>query len=222
MMEEIEISLFPIPGSVSLPFSRVPLHIFEPRYRKMIQDSVANQRRVGIAHTQKLISPSKVRADADLHENLKSNQETYDPYPIFSAGFAEIIEMLPDGRMIVEITMDQRFEVVREIQQLPYKIAVCKSYVDREDTIEPGVQSLSALRESLDRIFIQIAKGQSAEMHELLESEAWTSKSIHEYSFAIYSLVLFDAETAQNVLELQSIRERIEFMKDSLEKNILQ
>lgn len=36
-----QIPVFPLPGLVLLPGQRLPLHIFEPRYREMIRDSLA-------------------------------------------------------------------------------------------------------------------------------------------------------------------------------------
>ncbi len=43
----IRIPLFPL-NMVVLPFEEVPLHIFEPRYKKMIQDSIENNTPFGI------------------------------------------------------------------------------------------------------------------------------------------------------------------------------
>ena len=43
----IKIPLFPL-NIVVLPFEEVPLHIFEPRYKKMIKESVENDTPVGI------------------------------------------------------------------------------------------------------------------------------------------------------------------------------
>ena len=41
------IPLFPL-NMVVLPFEQVPLHIFEPRYKKMIDDSLKNNTPFGI------------------------------------------------------------------------------------------------------------------------------------------------------------------------------
>ena len=43
----IKIPLFPL-NIVVLPFEEVPLHIFEPRYKKMIKDSIENNTPFGI------------------------------------------------------------------------------------------------------------------------------------------------------------------------------
>ena len=35
-----EVALFPIPDLVAFPGTVIPLHVFEPRYRKMVHDCV--------------------------------------------------------------------------------------------------------------------------------------------------------------------------------------
>ena len=30
--------IFPLPGAVLLPYALIPLHVFEPRYRKLVRD----------------------------------------------------------------------------------------------------------------------------------------------------------------------------------------
>ena len=44
----IRLSLFPLPGTVLYPGLQLPLHIFEPRYRALISDALA-QARAGLA-----------------------------------------------------------------------------------------------------------------------------------------------------------------------------
>ena len=41
--------LFPLPDTVLFPGMPLPLHIFEPRYRKMVEDALASHRSIGMA-----------------------------------------------------------------------------------------------------------------------------------------------------------------------------
>ncbi|MBC7692497.1 MAG: LON peptidase substrate-binding domain-containing protein [Methylotenera sp.] len=217
-MKELEISLFPIPGSVSLPFTAVPLHVFEPRYRKMIKDSVAMKRRIGVAHTKRVVSRAKSQAEATQEERLNQNQDTYETYPVFSAGFAEILETLPDGRMVVEIAMDSRYEIIEELQQLPYKVVRCREFED-DAAFEPGAEKL---REELDQFLLRIAGVQVPALKDYLLSPKWKSLNNLQYSFAVYTFVMFEPDVLQKVLELKSSLERISFLKDTLDKSTLQ
>ena len=40
------IPLFPLPGALLLPNSRLPLNIFEPRYINMVEDALATKHRL--------------------------------------------------------------------------------------------------------------------------------------------------------------------------------
>ena len=46
-MKKIKIPLFPL-NIIVLPYEKVPLHIFEPRYKKMISESIKNDTPFGI------------------------------------------------------------------------------------------------------------------------------------------------------------------------------
>ena len=54
-----EVALFPIPDLVAFPGTAIPLHVFEPRYRKMVHDCVESGRKIGVCHTVKEIRPAK-------------------------------------------------------------------------------------------------------------------------------------------------------------------
>ena len=47
-MNRARISIFPLSGALLLPGMDLPLHIFEPRYRALIQDTMARDRRIGM------------------------------------------------------------------------------------------------------------------------------------------------------------------------------
>ena len=44
--------LFPLPSVVLFPNVFLPLHIFEPRYRSMVADAIANDRLIGMVLLQ--------------------------------------------------------------------------------------------------------------------------------------------------------------------------
>ena len=49
--------LFPLPGVVLFPHSVLPLHIFEPRYRQMTEDALADDKLVTIVQLKSTSSP---------------------------------------------------------------------------------------------------------------------------------------------------------------------
>jgi Lon protease-like protein len=115
---------------VAFPGNDLPLHVFEPRYRKLVHDCVEQQRMVGVCHTVKAINtPAKKQT---VEEMLASNQATYKPHQIFSAGYCEILETTADGRIIANVSMSRRLQLVEEIQSLPYRIVSCVEVNDTD------------------------------------------------------------------------------------------
>ena len=115
-----EVALFPIPDLVAFPGTVIPLHVFEPRYRKMVHDCVESGRKIGVCHTVKEIRPAKKQQSKD--EALNQNQATYQPQAVFSAGPCEIKDLLDDGRIQASIDMVGRYRLIEEVQTLPYRV----------------------------------------------------------------------------------------------------
>merc|ERR1712157_548154 len=100
------IAIFPIPNCICFPGTVMPLHVFEPRYRTMVQHCLEHQMPLAVCHTQKVLRQAE-RKDT-LDEMLNSNQSTYKPELVFSAGPCELLQTLDDGRMALQVNMQQR------------------------------------------------------------------------------------------------------------------
>jgi len=85
----MEIGLFPL-GLVLLPGEQVPLHIFEPRYRELIGECLAQSTEFGL-----------VLAD---DEGMREVGTT--------AAVVEVLERFPDGRLDIVVEGRERFEIV--------------------------------------------------------------------------------------------------------------
>src|SRR6185369_9454721 len=97
-----ELPLFPLPQAVLFPGALMPLHIFEPRYRKMTRDALDTHGALAIAH---IIEGSPI----DEHGH---------PAIALVAGVGLIIESqeLPDGRF--NILLEGRARV--HLTELPF------------------------------------------------------------------------------------------------------
>ncbi|MBK1634261.1 LON peptidase substrate-binding domain-containing protein [Rhodovulum adriaticum] len=91
------IPLFPLPGALLLPRARLPLHIFEPRYLAMLDDTLKTSHRlIG------MIQPREVPGgEAKLHAIGCAGRVT---------GFSET----EDGRYMVTLSGVSRFRILRE------------------------------------------------------------------------------------------------------------
>jgi Lon protease-like protein len=89
--------LFPL-GLVLLPRERVPLHIFEDRYRTMVRDCMEGDGEFGIIWLS--------------DDGLKDVG--------CSARIAEVLERFDDGRLNILVEGTDPFRLLRRIEDLPY------------------------------------------------------------------------------------------------------
>ncbi|WP_425099901.1 LON peptidase substrate-binding domain-containing protein [Tropicibacter sp. S64] len=100
------IPVFPLPGALLLPRSRLPLHLFEPRYLTMLEDCLKTSHRL-IGMIQPSVVPG--RADNALHR-------------IGCAGRVTQFSETEDGRYMITLSGLSRFRVQAEVEGFtPYR-----------------------------------------------------------------------------------------------------
>jgi len=208
----IEVALFPIPNLVAFPGTVVPLHVFEPRYRQLVTDCIEHDRMIGVCHTLKTIhEPAK---NQSIEEALSSNQATYKPQSIFSAGDCEVVDTTDDGRIIARINMRERLQLVEETQSLPYRIVACELLKDYE---EAGDAALVEIQQSINDKLIAMIADQNPQLTAHLSNPDWSEQSPASYSFALFQFLKLDADLMQTVLESRSPKQRLEMLWSVLE-----
>ncbi|WP_298471331.1 LON peptidase substrate-binding domain-containing protein [uncultured Erythrobacter sp.] len=90
------LSIFPLTGAVLFPGLQLPLHIFEPRYRSLVGDSLVRDRRIA------MIQPQRSEDGAPL-------------YDVGCVGRIGEIEAMDDGRYNLILEGESRFKMVREL-----------------------------------------------------------------------------------------------------------
>jgi Lon protease-like protein len=210
-----DICLFPIPGCVTFPGTVFPLHVFEPRYRDMIHHCLDTQGLLAICHTRKQISPGK-HSDS-LQEALSTNQATYIPQNVFSAGHCELINTTEDGRLFVNVHLQQRFVLGEEKQRLPFPVYACEAF---DDEFRPQqLDQLQILKDKLMHRLMALIQADTEVRDALLPvlmSPEWQNMKSEEFSFRLYSLIGFDADLLQRLLEMNSAADRMQFTLDLL------
>jgi Lon protease-like protein len=100
-----EISIFPLANAVFFPNTVLPLNIFEPRYKKMIEDALASNKIIGMIQTRENNNPKKPA--------------------VFSVGCLGKIEnhaKTADGRYLINLKGLIRFRILDEAEtNLPYR-----------------------------------------------------------------------------------------------------
>ena len=210
----IEVALFPIPNSVNFPGVSMPLHVFEPRYRKMVKYCIDNNVMMGVCHTEKIVHANT--REQTREEILNNNQSTYKPCAVFSAGTVELIEETDDGRMAIMVAFETRLRLKEERQTLPFNIWACEPYED--DRIEDGDSEGLSLKQGHEKIMqrlLAISHG-NAEIQKILAEDHWQKMSPIEFSFLVNSLVAMPAEIKQNMLEMNRPQERLNVILEAL------
>lgn len=204
------VPLFPIPDLVAFPNTVMPLHVFEPRYRTMIEDSVKKDRMIGITNTKKRISIP--RENQTIKEALTRNQATYEPRGVFSMGEVKVLEKTKDGRIYVNINLKHRVMLVEETQLLPYRICNCRLL---EDVNVESSRLVQHQQEILDLMIAILQREAPAELAKF-DQEGWNTLDPKNFSFEIFKLIRFDPDLMQSLLEMTDPEKRLILIKDTL------
>ena len=147
------IRIFPLSEVVLFPDTLLPLHIFEPRYRKMLADALDSDRLIGMV----LIK------DPDA--------EPPSVYPVGCAG--TIVEHKPfaDGRSLVVLKGVVKFRIRRELDvDEPYRMVEAQALYEGpppmdkvrgwrdelHDCVRDLVKAASGEEDTVDRLFEKI------------------------------------------------------------------
>ena len=207
-----KVALFPIPNMVAFPDTRVPLHVFEPRYRAMIKHCVDNHMMLAIAHTKKIKGKPKGASNKTIEDvsELNKNQTSYQPHKIFSAGFCEVIETTEDGRMHIEVKLNKRLQIDEIDQEIPFQIATCVELIDDNES-ELAQQELDKMQE-IYSVLLAISQSQSPQLYEIISQPKWQKLSPAQFSFKVFEYFRFEADFMQHVLEQTSVSHRLDLI----------
>jgi len=190
MSKTTRLSIFPLTGAILYPGLQLPLHIFEPRYRAMVGDALARDRRIA------MIQPTDQDEGAPLFE-------------VGCVGHIDNVETSEDGRYNLLLTGESRFRLLRELDvKTPFR------QIEAELLTEPENEVLSfgerAAFEHESRKFAD-AQGYAID---------WDSISrLDDVSLinGVSQIAPFDAAAKQALLEAPDIRTRCDLLVQLME-----
>ena len=115
--ESARVPLFPLPDIVLFPAMRLPLHVFEPRYRQMVSDVLAGDRLIAVPR----LKPGFA-------------EDYYESPAIFEVcGIGRITRhrLLHDGRFDIVVEGIARAELEEEASTTPYRVACARRLDDK-------------------------------------------------------------------------------------------
>ncbi|MGA2696484.1 MAG: LON peptidase substrate-binding domain-containing protein [Terriglobales bacterium] len=173
--------LFPL-DLVLLPGATLPLHIFEPRYREMIGECLAQKREFGVVRVEILADVKEQRvADVGCTAQIVSVPKTYD-----------------DGRLDILVRGMQRFEILR-VDTTRAFLQADVLYLQDKSTSLPVDDMTKAI--TLHAEILTLAGGQP-------ESSATIEEG--SLSFHLASSLPLDLDFKQRIIQMSSERERIQ------------
>lgn len=178
------LSVFPLPGAVLFPRMHLPLHIFEPRYRAMVQHALASDQRIGMIQPRAAGDPPKL-------------------YDVGCVGKIAHVEALDDGRYNIVLEGLSRFRVRRELEvTTPYR------QVEAELIASDDVHEALGL---MERASIEREARRFAEAHGYaVEWDAVSRLDDEALVNGIAQVAPFDAAAKQALLEATDLSTRAE------------
>lgn len=188
MPGEMEIPLFPLPNVVLFPRIVIPLHIFEERYKLMIN---------GCIETGDVFGLVLLQAGA-----VEETEETIHRVGV-TARIVEA-ERVEGGRMNILCEGERRFRVYRFTQQTPFWKGSVDLLEDRESASE-------SLYEQVAELYRSVA-GLSAKLSGSQETDLVLPESATDLSFMIGYVLDIPFEEKQRMLEMDVTSERLRLL----------
>jgi Lon protease-like protein len=176
--------IFPL-SVVLFPGTPLPLHIFEPRYKRMLADCLLTDRRFGITPTH-------------------AGEEAPAPGSIGCVAEVRVNQELPEGRSNIVVLGGSRFVVTRLVNESnPYLVGQVEAFEDDAGS-EPEADDCDLLR----RLFGQYLAG-LRELHDNLPEEPALPEDGSALSFHVAAGIESDVGVKQRLLEERSTSRRI-------------
>ncbi|MGH3003265.1 MAG: LON peptidase substrate-binding domain-containing protein [Gaiellaceae bacterium] len=111
-----ELGLFPLP-IVLVPTERIPLHIFEPRYRELIDECVQTDESFGLL----LSTGAGAVHEVGTHAHVR-----------------QVLGVLEDGRMNIVVEGGERFRLLELTGGRAFTTGIVEPVVDEDEPPDPG------------------------------------------------------------------------------------
>jgi Lon protease-like protein len=181
----LRLPIFPL-AVVLFPGTPLPLHVFEPRYRQMLADCLASDRRFGITPTG-------------------TATEAPDPGLVGCTAEVRVNQELPDGRSNIVVLGGERFVVADLLDEpLPYHVASVQTFDDDPDTA-PADDRTARLRE----LFVRYSRV-VRELSDVEPEEPELPEEALPLSFHVAAGIDVEAPIKQRLLVERSTARRVE------------
>jgi uncharacterized protein len=183
--------IFPLPGAVLLPHALVPLHIFEPRYRKMTSDCDRGLRTLALAH---------------IPDERAAGEKPPRVLPVVGVGVLGRVDRLPDGRFNIVLRGVARARIEEELPVTePYRLV-------RASLLEPGAPGSRAatLADALRHLVLALSASRRTEETQALALLAARAQGPGDLADVVAGALLATPRERQAVLDAVELEPRLE------------
>lgn len=197
-----EVPIFPLPNLVFFPKTLLPLHIFENRYRKMVEDARSSENLIGM-----------VLLKDGWEKDYFGNPEVYE---IACVGKIQQTEKLNDGKYNIMLYGISRVKILKFVQEKPYRIAQVKYLKDSHfdyDRFDENYETktfINLVRKYLEAMGVE-------NLDELLKLHTHSLESIVNQ---VASILDFSIQEKQTLLEMGNLEMRYEQLKKLLQDKL--
>lgn len=197
-----EIAVMALPNAILFPQAVLPVHIFEPHYRRMLKDALETHRMFCIAL---------------MRQKPASGQSGLRPYDIGCAGIISASFQLPDGTSNLLLQGLRRVRFREFLPDTPYPIAVIEPL---ETTHEPDAETDELAARVGKLAHLRAAAGKAIPKR-LLQALAALGDAETMADLVSFTLVT-DLRQKQQLLEMLDLRLRLQKLLQCLERQIKQ
>ncbi|MGB3769516.1 MAG: LON peptidase substrate-binding domain-containing protein [Rhodococcus sp. (in: high G+C Gram-positive bacteria)] len=194
--------MFPL-GSVILPGDDVPLHVFEPRYREMVEHCLTTESHFGVVLIERghEVGGGDVRGTAAVSTRIDRAIPT------------------PDGRFVLECTGVERIRVLEWMRDDPYPQARITAWPDLDEPDEDVAEVYDLVQERTDTLFeilTDIAQSRDLPTPDVPRFSPAGERSVREVWEFASSLPLGSSDRAK-VLAAETVGRRLQVLASALD-----
>lgn len=195
-----ELPIFPL-SVVLFPWVPLPLHIFEPRYRQMLDDIQASHNLFGLSYFDASASEQEIP-------------------PVGSIGCVAKVtdaQTLPDGRSNILTIGVLRYRLEEYVERGdPYLVARVSYFEDEDEQDEAVEERAREVAETFTRIAraVRAINDERANLPNIADTEP------QRLSFLVAAAMEVDTDVKQELLELRSTSARLRRLRDILARAV--
>lgn len=184
------VPVFPLPNAILFPRARLPLYIFEARYKQMVEDALGSDRCISVTL-------------------LEKRGDTSQPAEVCGLGQITEVERLPKDEKNIVLTGLVRVKVLKQVGTDPYIRAEVARLTERQPPADRHEEIFNRMRDAVKEWLFRMRTGNIRQLAEL--GGCRTTSELCDF-FGAY--LLDDASMRQKLLSELNVARRAAIIMD--------